>query len=130
MQMERNPMIKLMLTFMLAAGVLAMSPTQCVTPSVTATPDPVAVGGSVTIAQQLTNSCNGNGKITFWTNVSSPCAGNITLEFQRNVSVPGGGSLTFSDQFIPPCADTYTVTTTVQTGAQSFVSATTTFVAQ
>jgi|SRR6185369_576422 len=102
----------------------------CVTPSVTVSPDPVAVGSAATINQELANSCNGNGKITFWTNVSSPCAGNITLEFQRNVSVPGNGSLTFSDQFVPTCADTYTVTTTVQTGAQTFTTATTTFVAQ
>lgn len=102
----------------------------CVIPSVTVSPDPVAVGSATTINQELANSCNGNGKITFWTNVSSPCAGNITLEFQRNVSVPGNGSLTFSDQFTPSCADTYTVTTTVQTGAQTFTTATTTFVAQ
>jgi hypothetical protein len=125
-----NSMIKLFLTFVLAAGVFAMSPTQCVTPSVTAAPDPVAVGSPVTIDQLLTNSCNGNGKVTFWTNVSGQCTEGLTLEFQRNISVPSGGSLSFSDQYTPPCAGTYTVTTTVQTGAQNFVSATTTFVAQ
>jgi len=122
-------LITLTLTCLLVLPLSATPQHTCVTPSVTVSPDPVAVGSATTINQELANSCNGNGKITFWTNVSSPCAGGITLEFQR-VTVPGGSSLTFSDPFTPLCADTYTVTTTVQTGAQTFTTATTTFVAQ
>lgn len=136
---ERKPQMKMFLILIAVIGSLVISvpPTTasvqqtCVIPSVTASPDPVAVGSAVNIQQTLTNSCNGNGNITFWTNVESDCAGNVTLEYQRNIAVPGhNGALTFNDSFTPICAGTYTVTTTVQSGPQKFTSATTTFTAQ
>ena len=120
----------LLLTLTLAISVLATQ-MECVTPSVTASPDPVTIGSPVTVTQTLSNSCNGQANITFWTNVSSPCDNNnLTLEQIRNQKVPAGGSVTYVDQYTPLCAGTYTVTTTVQFGPQKFSSTTTTFVAQ
>ena len=121
----RKIVSSIVLCLMFASLIVAAS--VCVTPSVSVDPNPIAVNSPTTITQILTNSCNGHEKVTFWTNVESPCAGNATIEFQ-NVTV--NGSATFNDQFTPPCADTYTVTTTVESSPHEFTSAIATFVAQ
>ena len=120
----------LLITLMLVASAFALQQ-EFVTPTVSAAPDPVAVGSPVTVTQTLTNSCSGQGNVTFWTHVASPCDGNSqTLEQIRNQKVPSGGSVTYTDSYTPWCAGTYTVTTTVQLGPQKFSTATATFVAQ
>lgn len=114
----------------LCLGVIAAQKTSCISPAVSVTPDPVALGQSVTIDQTLSNSCSGNGGVqAWWTNLEGPCDTG-TLEFVRHPSIPANGSLTMTDVYTPPCTGVFTVTTTAQLGTQTFIRASTSFTVQ